>query len=416
MPKHTKDFKGMPGFDQANDWMFTGLEELTRKAARYMLQVALEAEVDEFVSQNSAIRTPDGKQAVVRNGYNKTRDFLVGSGVLDVSVPRTRNRIGGENFRSTIIPPYMRRSLKMEEAIPMLYLYGISETDMMPALRSIFGETVKGLSPGSIARMREAWHKERKEWCQRKLDGKRFCYVWVDGIYFNAQSRENKLCTLVMIGVNEQGEKEVIAVEEGLRESSETWGAILRMLKDRGFQAPKLFIGDGSLGFWKASREVFPEAASQRCWVHKTRNILDNIHKTLHGKAKEALALIYTAPNRATAKSAIAAFGRQFGAKYPKAQECLEKDIDALLTFFDFPAEHWIHIRSTNAIESTFSTVRLRTNKMKGCGSSETIMTMVYKLLEKASGRWRKLRGHGLVAAVLNGQVFKDGVAEDQAA
>jgi transposase-like protein len=410
MPKHIKDSKGLPGFDQEMEWTFTSVEELARKAVRNVLQNALESEVTDFLGRLGELRMADGKQAAVRNGYHKPRDFFIGTGLVNIEVPRTRNRMGGETFHSSIIPRYMRRSLKMEEAIPMLYLYGISETDMMPALRGLFGEAVKGLSPGSIARLREAWQKERKEWNLRKLDGKRFCYVWVDGIYFNAQGRENDLCTLVMIGVNEQGEKEVIAVEEGLRESSETWGAILRALKERGLQSPKLFIGDGSLGFWKAAREVFPEAASQRCWVHKTRNILGNIHKTLHGKAKEALALIYQAPDRQTAMGAVAAFGRQFGAKYPKAQECLEKDLDVLLTFFDFPAEHWIHIRSTNAIESTFSTVRLRTTKMKGCGSPETIMTMVYKLLEKASGRWRKLRGPELVAAVLNGQAFKDGI------
>jgi transposase-like protein len=209
MPKHIKDSNGLPGFDQEMEWTLTSVEELARKAVRNVLQIALESEVTDFLARLGELRTSDGKQAAVRNGYQKPRDFLIGTGLVNIQVPRTRNRMGGETFHSSIIPRYMRRSLKMEEAIPMLYLYGISETDMMPALRGFFGEAVKGLSPGSIARLREAWQKERKDWNQRKLDGKRFCYVWVDGIYFNAQGRENDLCTLVMIGVNEQGEKEV---------------------------------------------------------------------------------------------------------------------------------------------------------------------------------------------------------------
>jgi transposase-like protein len=416
MPKHKKDFKKETAINQAEEFEFFSLEDLARKAAREMIRLALENEIEEYLKEHESLKTPDGKAALVRNGHHKPRDILISGGIINVEVPRSRNRNGTENFSSQIVPTYMRKSLKIEEAIPLLYLYGISERDIAPALMGLIGEAAKGVSATSVGRMKRVWDKTYKEWRMRPLTGKKYCYVWVDGINFGVQGDRKDLCTLVMLGVNENGDKEIIAVEDSYSESSETWSMILNNLKERGLACPKLFIGDGALGFWKSAKEVYPEAAHQRCWVHKIRNILGTMAKVMQPKAKEMLHQIYGAPTHEEALKAVEAFKKSFGAKYPRAVECLMKDIDQLLTFFNFPAEHWIHIRSSNAIESAFSTVRLRTNKMRGCGSRETILVMAYKLLDMASKRWRRIRGHDKVKLVLDGVVFVDGDRLSEAA
>jgi transposase-like protein len=415
MPKHSKNFK-TEGDKTQEELEFTNLEELVREGARRILTKALENEMEYFLQDLKHLRTDEGLPAVVRNGYHKSRHILMGGGIIEAVVPRTRNRLGGENFTSALVPPYMRKSTQIEEGIPLLYLYGVSEKDMENAVRGLFGDAAKGISASSVSRMKKAWTTAYQEWHKRRFDGKKYCYVWVDGIYFNVQGSEDRLCSLVMIGVNENGEKELIMVEEGYRESSEIWALLLRQMKENGLKSPKLFIGDGSLGFWKAVKEVYPEAKTQRCWVHKMRNILDKLPKTLHGKAKSMLKEIYSAPDETSARKAAEVFNKTFETKYYQATECLIKDLDVLLTFYQFPAEHWVHIRSTNAIESTFSTVRLRTNKMRGCGNRETILVMVYKLVEKASKRWRKLRGHEKIKMILEGVSFLNGLMVDQAA
>jgi putative transposase len=409
MAKHHNNFNEENAINQDERVDFFSLEEIARIGAREMIRKALENEINMFLNDNDHLKIEDGRQAIVRNGYHRPRQILIGGGSIEVRIPRTRNRIGGENYQSLIIPPYMRKSLKIEEAVPLLYLYGISEIDMASALRGLLGNEAKGLSASSISRMKQAWSQEYSEWRKQDFSDKKYCYIWIDGIYFNVQGSNDRLCTLVMIGANESGDKEIILVEDGYRESSETWKGILRQLKEKGLNSPRLFIGDGSLGFWKAAKEIYPEARWQRCWVHKIRNILDYLPKSMRAKAKEMLNEIYNAPDIESALKAFKSYKTMFEAKYPKAVECLQKDIDLMLEFYSLPAEHWIHIRSTNVIESTFSTVRLRTKKMRGCGSRETILIMVYKLLDKASKRWRKLRGYEKIKLVLEGALFNNG-------
>lgn len=416
MSKHNEDSNQVKIFNQDEGVEFLSLEELARIGAREMLKKALEDEINGFLIENDHLKIEDGRQAVVRNGYHRSRQILIGGGSIDVCIPRTRNRLGGENYQSQIIPPYMRKSLKIEEAIPLLYLYGVSELDMANALKGLLGSEAKGLSASSISRMKQGWAEEYHEWRRQDFSDKKYCYIWVDGIYFNVQGSNDRLCTLVMIGANEYGEKEIILVEDGYRESSDTWAGILRQLKENGLNSPRLFIGDGSLGFWKAAKEIYPEAKWQRCWVHKIRNILGVLPKVMKPKAKEMLNEIYNAPDMENALKAFEVFKTVFEAKYPKAVECLLKDIELMLEFYSLPSEHWTHIRTTNVIESTFATVRLRTKKMRGCGSRETILVMVYKLLDKASRRWRKLRGYEKVKLVLEGVVFENGEQVKKAA
>ncbi len=416
MPKHNEDFKLLQAFNQDETVEFLCLEELARIGAREIIKKALEDEINGFLQEREHLTIEDGRKAIVRNGYHKARQILIGGGAIDVCIPRTRNRLGGDNFQSLIVPPYMRKSLRIEEAIPLLYLYGVSEMDMENALRGLLGEEAKGLSASSISRMKQGWGKEYDEWRTSDLSDKKYCYIWVDGIYFNVQGSEERLCTLVMIGANENGEKEIILVEEGYRENSETWLGILRNLKEKGLKGPILFIGDGSLGFWKAAKEVYPESRWQRCWVHKIKNILNKLPKVLQSKAKEMLHEICNAPDKDNAIKAFELFQAVFNPKYPAAVECLEKDWELMIEFYNCPAEHWVHIRTTNVIESTFSTVRLRTKKMRGCGTRETILIMVYKLLDKASRRWRKLRGYEKISLVLEGAVFENGELVKKAA
>ena len=390
--------------------MSVDLDEVVRLGAKQMIAAALQAEIKTYL-ERFAPTGSDEQSVIVRNGYHREREIAVGAGLISVEVPRTRNRSGdSENFVSQLIPPYMRRSVTINEAIPLLYLRGLSNGDMMPALEKLFGKGIRGLSAANVTRLKSVWKKEYHDWRHRKLSDKRYVYVWVDGIHLQTSLNDSNLCTLVMIGALPSGKKELIAVEDGYRESEESWGAVLRGLRGRGMQSPNLFIGDGALGFWKAAKNVFPTTKCQRCWVHKLRNVLDKLPKSVQGQAKTMLHDIYLAPDKATALKAYKQFIASFGVKYPKVTECLEKDKNVLFTFFDFPAEHWLHIRTTNVIESTFSTVRLRTRKTRGKGTTESVLLMVFKLLEQATMRWQKLRGAKLLLKVVNNVLFEDGI------
>ena len=387
------------------------LDEIARQGAQQMLRMALSAEIEAYVSSVEDVVLPDGRPAIVRNGNHRPRFITVGSGQIEAVVPRTRDRrIGSkENFVSGIIPPYMRRSPKIDEVIPLLYLRGLSTGDIYPALSELLGSTVSGLSAANVSRLKSSWEKEYALWQKRSLKDKEYCYIWADGIHFNVRVGDNRLCVLVIIGATKNGKKELIAVESGYRESKDSWLYLLDDLKARGLTEPILGIGDGALGFWAALAEAYPECKWQRCWVHKTANVLDKLPKQLQGKAKGMLHEIYLSENRKSADKAFDIFIRVFEGKYPKATECLEKDREHLLTFYNFPSRHWKHIRSTNTIESPFATVRLRTNKTRGQGTEKTTHMMVFKLLEQASLRWHKLAGSNIIPMLLSGAIFEDG-------
>lgn len=393
------------------------IDEIARLGAQEMIRICLHAEFQEFIDRHRDIKTVDGLMAIVRNGYNPERDFTTSAGTIKVQVPRVRDRSGsGITFSSSIVPRYMRRSLTIEEAIPLLHLLGISSNDMVEGVQSLLDSPVKGLSPTNITRMKLQWKKEFEAWKTRDLSSKEYCYIWTDGIHFNLRHDDNRLCTLVIIGALPTGEKELIAVESGYRESTESWQFVLRDLRNRGLKAPKLAIGDGAQGVWKALKEVFPETLWQRCWVHKTANILDKLPDGVQGKAKSLIHQMYTAETRKNAEKSYKQFISLYSAKYPKAVQCLEKDYEHLFTFYDFPAEHWQHIRSTNVIESTFATVRNRTDRTRGQGTIETTLMMVFKLLDRASRRWRRLRGYNLILKVIEGTQFIDGIEINKAA
>lgn len=387
------------------------LDEIARQGAEAMLRVALSAEIEAYISSMAEVVLPDGRPAIVRNGAHRPRSITVGSGQIEAVIPRTRDRRGGvkENFVSSIIPPYMRRSPKIDEVIPLLYLRGLSTGDIYPALSKLLGSAVSGLSAANVSRLKSSWEKEYTQWQKRSLKDKKYCYIWADGIHFNIRFGDNRLCVLVVIGATPRGKKELIAVASGYRESKESWLYLLNDLKARGLNGPVLGIGDGALGFWGALAEAYPDCKWQRCWVHKTANVLDKLPKHLQGKAKIMLHDIYQSESRKNALKAFDTFIRTFEGKYPKATDCLEKDREHLLTFYDFPAHHWKHIRSTNTIESPFATVRLRTDKTRGQGSENTTHMMVFKLLEQASMRWHKLAGSNIIPLVLAGAIFEDG-------
>ena len=313
-------------------------------------------------------------------------------------------------FSSQLLPPYLKRTKSIEELVPWLYLRGISTGDFPQALQSLLGEDAKGLSAANVGRLKQAWIEEFGNWQQRSLANKNFIYIWVDGVYFKTRLEGEKQCILVVLGVTAEGTKELIAVQDGVRESEISWHGLLLSLRDRGMKPPKLAVGDGALGFWNALEKIFPMTKMQRCWVHKTANILNKLPKSLHAQAKAGLAEIYTAADRASALLAVRRFKEVFGAKYHRAVDCLESSLDALLVFYDFPAEHWSSIRTTNPIESTFATVRLRTKRTKGCGSAIACLTMVFKLMQCAEKKWNKLRGSKLLLDVQNEVVFVDGL------
>ncbi len=393
------------------------LEEIARSGAIQMLQAALIAEADEFVGRFAKVIDDEGKRVVVKNGYLPERDLVTGIGPVPVKKPRVRDRTGERKFTSKILPPFMRRVPSIDALIPVLYLKCVSTGDFSEALTAIVGPNAAGLSASNIVRLKEGWQKEFDGWSKRDLSKKRYVYVWADGIYFNVRLDKDRPCILVLMGATADGTKELIAVWDGHRESKASWQSVLRDLKRRGLtNAPHLAIGDGALGFWAALREEYPNTREQRCWVHKTANILDKMPKSVQVDAKKLIHEMYLSPTLKDAKSAFVEFKKQFAAKHPKAVACLTKDEEVLFTFYDFPAEHWLHIRTTNAIESTFATVRHRTRRTKGCGSRNATMTMVFKLALEAEKRWRRLNGHALIAKVIQGVKFTDGEMKEEAA
>lgn len=393
------------------------LEEIARKGAIQMLQAALIAEADEVVRQFSDVLDEEGRRVVVRNGYLPEREVVTGVGPLPVKKPRVRDRSGERRFTSKILPPFMRRVPSVDALIPVLYLKGVSTGDFSEALEAILGPKATGLSAANVVRLKDGWSKEYEAWSARSLSNKRYVYLWADGVYFNVRLEKDRPCMLVIMGATEDGTKELVAVWDGHRESKASWQSVLRDLKKRGLTtAPKLAIGDGALGFWAALREEYPETREQRCWVHKTANVLDKLPKSIQPDAKKLVHEMYLSPTLKAAKAALEDFVTRYEAKYPKAVTCLTKDEEALFTFYDFPAEHWSHIRTTNPIESTFATVRHRTRQTKGCGSRKATLAMVFKLGLEAEKKWRRLNGARLIAKVITGVRFKDGVVEEEAA
>ena len=391
------------------------LDELAREGARRMIAAALEAEVEEYVASFTDEVDEDGRRLVVRNGHARERGLTVGSGTVRLRAPRVNDKRVDEGrerqrFSSRILPAYARRSPKVTDVLPVLYLRGLSTGDFGPALRDLLGEDASGLSSSSIQRLTVQWQSDHEAFKTRSLRFHRYCYLFLDGVHVTVRlGEDDRLCLLVVIGVREDGEKELLAVEDGYRESTDSWAAVLRDLRDRGLNCPKLVTGDGALGAWAALRDVFPDAAEQRCWVHKTANSLDALPKRLQPRAKTLLHEIIEAPTRADAKRALEAFRGEFDAKYPKAVAKLDKDWKQLTAFYDFPAEHWRHLRTTNPIESAFATVKLRTRVTKGAGSKKAALAMAYKLLDAASERWRRFNGHELITDVLDGATYKDG-------
>lgn len=376
-----------------------------------MLMQAVEAEVEAYIEKHAEIRDEDGHRVVVRNGHLPERELVTGIGPVPIKQPRVRDKRPGEKFSSKILPPFMRRVPSIDALIPCLYLKGISTGDFGEALEAILGPQAKGLSATNIVRLKEGWKQDYDAWRQRDLSEKNYVYVWVDGIHFNVRLDDERSCILVIIGATKDGKKELLAVSDGYRESKDSWLEILREVKARGLKTlPKVATGDGALGFWAAAAEEFPSTRRQRCWVHKTANILDKMPKGVQSRAKTRIHDMYQAETKKDAMKAYDAFLADYQAKYPRACECLEKDKDDLFTFYDFPAEHWIHLRTTNPIESTFATVRLRTVRTKGCGSRIATLTMVYKLAEQAEKHWRRLNKHEYIALVFQGVQFIDGI------
>jgi len=389
------------------------LEQILREGARRLLEAAIESEVAEYVERCRHLKDEKGRRMVVKNGRARERTIVTGIGPISVRQQRVNDKREGSSFTSAILPRYMRRVPSLDNLIPTLYLKGVSTGDFTEALEAILGENAKGLSASTIVRLKRQWEQEYREWAKRDLTGKRYVYFWADGIYFNVrlEDTENKRqCFLVIIGALADGTKELVAVLDGYRESKLSWMEALSSLKERGLtQGPKLAIGDGGLGFWAALREVYPECEEQRCWVHKTANVLDKMPKSVQPKAKEKIHDIYLAPTKEQAFVAYNAFFSLYGKKFPEACECLAKDKDVLFTFYGYPAEHWIHIRTTNPIESTFATVRLRTEKTKGCGTRLATLTMVFKLVLETKKTWKKIKGYRLIPKVLEGVTFVDG-------
>ena len=390
----------------------SSLDDLAREGARRMLVSALEAEVGEYVERYRSERDEAGRALVVRNGKARPRKVTLGAGTVAVTAPRVNDRRVREQFTSKILPPYMRRSPKVAEVLPVLYLRGLSTGDFREALPILLGDDASGLSPTTITRLTGTWEGEYREFRRRDLCDREYVYVWVDGIHFNIRLEADRLCTLVMLGARADGTKELIAVEDGYRESTESWLTVLRDLKRRGMQAPVLAIGDGALGFWAAVREVWPATRQQRDWVHRVANVLDKLPKRLQPAAKRVLREMMYAESRAEAEALVERFASAYAAKYPKAVASLTRDQEQLYSHCDFPAEHWTHIRSTNVIESAFATVRLRQRVTKGAGSRSKGLTMAFKLLEMAQQRWRKLNAPALLPLVLAGEQFTDGMQE----
>jgi putative transposase len=396
------------------------LTDVLRQGATRLLAQAIQAEVAAYLDAHSHLRDEAGRQQVVRNGCLPQRTILTGIGPVEVKQPRVQDRRPAdqrEKFTSAILPPYLRKTKSIEELIPWLYLKGISSGDFSEALAALLGPQAKGLSAATVTRLKAVWQQEYEAWSQRSLAGRHYVYVWADGVHFNIRLEEDRQCILVLLGATADGKKELIALTDGYRESEQSWKALLLDCQARGMTiAPTLAVGDGALGFWKALRQVFAATREQRCWVHKTANVLDKLPKSQQPKAKAMLHGIWQAETKAEAQKAFDLFVATYEAKYVKATDCLIKDREELLVFYDFPALHWIHLRTTNPIESTFATVRLRTSKTKGSGSRSACLTMVFKLMESAAKKWRLLNGSLLLAKVITGVRFVDGVEQTEAA
>jgi transposase-like protein len=393
------------------------LTDVLRNGARALLAQAVEAEVAGFLAKHAECKTEDGRKRVVRHGHLPEREVMTGIGPVAVKQPRVRDRgataddPGRIRFSPAILPPYMRRSKSIETLLPILYLKGISTGDFSEALSCLLGKDAVGLSPSAIGRLKDSWLDEHAAWQKRDLSARRYVYIWADGIHLQARLEDEKQCILVIIGATPEGRKELVGFTDGTRESAHDWRELLLDLKRRGLDvSPELMIADGALGFWKAAGEIWPKAAEQRCWVHKTANVLAKLPKSQQPKAKRGLQEIWMAETKAVAEAAFDAFIESYALKYEKAADCLAKDRDALLAFYDFPAEHWKHLRTTNPIESTFATVRHRTVRAKGCLSNKTALVMVFKLLEGAHKSWRRLDGHNQLPKLILGVKFADGL------
>lgn len=396
------------------------LTELIRTGSRKIISAAIEADIEYFIELFSSLKTKDGRRRVVRNGYLPPRKIMTGVGEIEVHVPRTRDRDAkpGDTitYQSSLIPKYLRKTKQLEDFIPWLYLKGISTGDMSETMEALVGKGARGFSQPVVSNLKKKWKQEFEDWNRRDLSKKRYVYIWADGIHANVRM-DDKQCILVIIGTTSKGKKELLAVEGGYRESTQSWKEVLLDLKHRGLKVdPKLAIADGAMGFWKAISEVYPDTRGQRCWVHKTANILNKLPKKAQPKAKKQIHNIWQAESKEDALVEYELFVKQYSAKYPKAVATLTKDRDRLLTFYDFPAKHWQHIRSTNPIESTFATVRLRTAKVRNCFSRDTVLSMAFKLCQSAEKRWRRLRGYKQLADIIEGVKFINGISEKEIA
>jgi putative transposase len=412
---HTMPKDNVVEFKKPEAFVDDPITEVLRTGARKLLAEALEAEIESFLCQYRDLRDDQGHKRVVRNGHLPERDIQTGIGPVAVKVPRARDQnpdsaTGPIRFKSSLLPPYLRKTRSMEELIPWLYLKGISTNDFTEALAALVGKDSPGLSAPTISRLKSIWEEDLEHWQKRDLSHKQYVYIWADGIYCNVRM-EDRQCLLVVIGATEDGKKELLALASGLRESELSWTEILLDVKHRGLKTtPKLAVGDGALGFWKALEKVYGHTRRQRCWVHKTANVLNKLPKSLQANAKDKLHQIWMAPDKEEAERQFDDFIAIYEAKYPKAVECLQKDREVLLTFYDFPAEHWKHIRTTNPIESTFSTVRLRTAKVRSCFSSKTVVTMAFKLCQSAQRRWQRIHSYKILGKVIRGVQFVNGI------
>ena len=394
------------------------LTDLLRSGARQLIQQYVDAELQELLTEHQSCLTDTGKPSVVRNGYLPEREIQTGIGAVSVKIPKVRSRNDKPvTFRSALVPPYVRKTRSLEAAIPWLYLKGVSTGEMGDALGALVGKDAKGLSSSTVSRLKKEWGDQYHLWRKESLDKDQWVYIWADGIYSGLRSEDTKLCTLVIIGVNERGEKHFLAIEDGVRESTQSWREVLLKLKSRGMNIPKLAIGDGAMGFWSALDECYPETKHQHCWVHKTANLLNCLPKNLQGKAKQDLHDIWQADTKSNATIAFNLFVDTYEVKYPKASHCLQKDRAELLAFYDFPAQHWQSIRTSNPIESCFATIRHRTKRAKGCLNREGMLHMMFKLSQCAEKKWIRLRGFDYLAKVITGVLFTDGIEveiEDQ--